>query len=182
MLTPVRALLLLVLVAIPLLEIALLVKVGQSIGFWPTIGLLFAAVLAGAALIRRQGLGTLQRVMEAASDGRPPVASLLDGVVMVLAGALLIVPGFITDAVALVLLLPPVRALLVGKVLARVAVGGQFSTFDMEDDEARFDPRRRQERTAPYRGEGSGVIIEGEYRRIEENEDGEPRGPGKRQD
>lgn len=181
MLTPVRALLLLVLIAIPLFEIALLVQVGRSIGFWPTIGLILAAAIGGGALIRRQGLGTLQRMMEAASDGTLPVASLLDGMLLIVAGVLLVVPGLITDAFGLVLLLPPVRAFLVGKVLAKAVVGGTFATWDAEDVETVRDPREAgRERTSPYRGDDGGVIIEGEYHRIEEDGDEETRSAGKR--
>jgi len=102
----------LALLALPFLEIALFIKVGELIGLWPTLELTLVASLAGVLLMRWQGLATLQRAREAALANRPPLDELLDGLAILLAGALLIVPGFLTDALGLLLFLPPVRHLL----------------------------------------------------------------------
>ncbi len=182
MLSHVRALLLLVLIAIPLLEIALLVKVGQAIGFWWTIFLVLATGVAGASLLHRQGLGTLRRVMASASSGVPPVNSLLDGLLLIVAGLLLLTPGLITDTAGLLLLVPPLRALLVDKALSKVFVSGSFSGWEAEM-EATEEPREPPPgRTRPYRDDGGGVVIEGEYRRIDENGDDRDRSTGKRRE
>jgi UPF0716 protein FxsA len=99
----------LALLALPFLEIAAFIEVGELIGVWPTIELTLLASFAGVVLMRAQGLATLARAREAALADRPPLAELLDGLAILLAGALLIVPGFITDALGLLLFLPPVR-------------------------------------------------------------------------
>ena len=102
----------LALLALPFLEIAAFIKVGELIGAWPTIELTLLASVAGVLLLRWQGLATLARAREAALADRPPLDELLDGLAILLAGALLIVPGFITDALGLLLFVPPIRRLL----------------------------------------------------------------------
>ena len=99
-----RLLLGLGLIALPFVELALLIKTGQTIGFWPTLGLLVGAAVVGGAIMSRQGLTVARRTQEAVALGRPPVGPVLDGALMLLAGALLITPGFVTDAMALALL------------------------------------------------------------------------------
>ncbi len=101
--------LLLVFAAIPFLEIALMIKVGQSIGFWPTLGLIVASAMLGTYVLYEQGFQVLGRAMEAMGRGRPPVAPVIDGVFVALAGLLLIVPGFLTDIMGLLLLAPRIR-------------------------------------------------------------------------
>ena len=97
------------LIALPVLELALLIKTGQAIGFWATLGLLVGAVAIGAIVMSRQGITVARRTREAMALGRPPVGPVLDGAFLLLAGALLITPGFLTDVLALLLLVPPVR-------------------------------------------------------------------------
>jgi UPF0716 protein FxsA len=104
-----RLALLLVFVAFPLAEIALLIRSGETIGFWPTIGLLIAAAVLGVVVIRRQGFSMVARTLNAVNEGRLPFEPLLDGYLVVMAGFLLIVPGFLSDAVGLLLLIPPLR-------------------------------------------------------------------------
>ncbi len=182
MLSPVRALLLLVLIAIPLLEIALLVKVGQVIGFWWTILIVLGTGMAGATLLHRQGLGALQRVMASAEAGVPPVAPLLDGVMLMAAGLLLLTPGLITDTAGLILLVPPVRSLLVDKALSKVFVSGSFTRWSMEGEAVETPREPRTDRTRPYRDDGGGIVIEGEYHRIDEKGDERNRSTGKRRE
>lgn len=100
------------LIGLPVVEIALFVKSAQWIGVLPTIVLAIAAGMAGVALVRRQGLATMLRVRSQLDRGELPVAEAFDGVCLAFAGALLFLPGFFTDIVALALLLPPVRAAL----------------------------------------------------------------------
>jgi len=99
----------LILIALPMVELALLIKTGQLIGLWPTLGLVVAAGLLGASILAHQGLSVLRRTQASLAQGRPPVAPVLDGVFLLLAGALLITPGFLTDVLALLLLIPAVR-------------------------------------------------------------------------
>lgn len=96
--------------AVPFAEIAVLIAVGQRIGALETITLMVAVSVGGAFLAKRQGLETLRRIRAELALGRVPGAEVVDGLVILLAGALLLTPGFITDGVALVMLLPPARA------------------------------------------------------------------------
>jgi UPF0716 protein FxsA len=100
---------LLVFVALPLAEIALLVKAGETIGFWPTIALLVAAAVLGFAVIRARGATMVGRLLGAMGDGRLPFEPMLDSYAVIVAGLLLIMPGFLSDAIGLLLLIPPVR-------------------------------------------------------------------------
>lgn len=105
-----RAVLFVVFVAIPLLELAIIIQVGQLIGVGGTILSLLAISLVGAALVKREGLRAATRFREATAAGRWPGAEVVDGALLLLAGALLLTPGYFTDAVGLLLLLPPSRA------------------------------------------------------------------------
>lgn len=105
-----RALLFLIFVAIPLIELAVIIQVGQLIGVAGTILSLLVISLAGAALVKREGLRALLRFREATAAGRWPGAEVVDGALLVLAGALLLTPGYVTDAAGLLVLLPPSRA------------------------------------------------------------------------
>lgn len=104
-----RAVLFVIFVAIPLLELAIIIQVGQLIGVGGTILSLLAISLIGAALVKREGLRAAKRFREATSAGRWPGAEVVDGALLLFAGALLLTPGYFTDAVGLLLLLPPSR-------------------------------------------------------------------------
>ena len=90
-------LVLLVLLLVPLVEVALFILLGGLLGLWPTLGLAVATALAGAALIRRQGFAILARAQAELASRRLPVAELFDALCLFLAGALLLTPGFATD-------------------------------------------------------------------------------------
>ena len=100
----------LLLVLWPIVEIALFVQVAQRIGVFDTLALMLAISLFGAWLIKRQGVGTLARMRADLDDGRVPTGPMTDGALLAVAGFLLLVPGFVTDAFGLALLIPPVRA------------------------------------------------------------------------
>jgi UPF0716 protein FxsA len=101
---------LLLVLALPLLEIAGFVVVGRQIGVLPTLGLVIATAIAGSVLLRVQGFGVLSRIRKELDAGRDPSRELANGVMIALAGVLLLVPGFITDILGILLFLPPVRA------------------------------------------------------------------------
>ncbi|MBQ6642510.1 MAG: FxsA family protein, partial [Saccharopolyspora sp.] len=103
---------LLLLLAIGLVEISVLVLVGNAVGVLPTIGLLLAGGVLGSWLMRREGARTLRAFNEAAKLRRPPERELSDGVLIVAGGALIVLPGFVSDVLGLLCLLPPTRALL----------------------------------------------------------------------
>jgi UPF0716 protein FxsA len=110
--------LVLLFVAVPIAELAVIIQVGQAIGVWWTIGLLAADSLLGSWLMRHQGRSAWRRFNEAVQAGRVPAREVLDGALVIFGGALLLTPGFITDVLGLVLLVPPTRAL-VRRLLAR---------------------------------------------------------------
>ena len=101
--------LLLLFVLVPLLELALLIKVGQHVGVWPTVGLVVLTGVLGASLAKQQGLLTLRQIERELEFGRIPAAQLVDGLIILIGGALLLTPGFLTDTLGLCLLLPPTR-------------------------------------------------------------------------
>ena len=106
-------------VALPLAEIYALIKVGSWLGVFPTIALLLLVSALGAVLVKREGLRVLRRMQEQVAAGNMPSNELLDAVCLLLAGVLLLVPGFVTDAVGLLLLLPPFRLILRGYLKRR---------------------------------------------------------------
>lgn len=108
--------------ALPIVEIALFILVGGEIGLWPTLGLVVLAAVAGVALMRRQGLRTLERLTASVEAGGGPGEPLAHGALVFVAGLLLLIPGFFTDAVGLLLLVPAVRARLIGWGASRVIV------------------------------------------------------------
>jgi UPF0716 protein FxsA len=97
-------------IAVPLVEIAVIIKVGEWLGVVNTIALLLAISILGAWLVKRQGVGLVRRVQAELAAGRMPASALVDGALLLVAGTMLLLPGFVTDAVGLLLLLPPVRA------------------------------------------------------------------------
>jgi UPF0716 protein FxsA len=110
----------------PFVEIAVFIRVGEWIGIWPTIGLTMLSTAAGIALTRRHGVATLARAREVAGRGEAPVDEMLDGICILLAGALLIVPGFVTDGFGLLLFIPWVRRLVRRRVWRAFETQGRF--------------------------------------------------------
>jgi UPF0716 protein FxsA len=111
-------------VGMPILEIYVIVQVGQAIGILPTIALLIVDSLAGAWLMRSQGRIVWRRFTAALEQGRPPAREVLDGALVIIGGALGLAPGFVTDAVGLFLIAPPTRALVRRLLVRRLARGG----------------------------------------------------------
>lgn len=102
-------LILLVLVALPLVELAVAIQVGASIGALNTLGLLILVTLVGGWLAKREGLGVVNRIRRAQEAGEPPSRELADAALILLAAGLFMFPGFVTDVFGLLLLVPPVR-------------------------------------------------------------------------
>ena len=119
---PLGLLLLILFIAVPLVEVALFIQVGGWIGLWPTLAAIVATAVIGSAVIRHQGFGVAQRARARMAAGEPPMREGFDGLCLVVAGLLMITPGFFTDAIGGALLLPPVRALVYGRVRDRVHV------------------------------------------------------------
>ena len=122
------ALLVVALVVVPLIEIYVLVQVGQVLGALPTIALLLVMSLLGAYLLRREGAKTWRAFRAAMGSGRVPAREVADGALVIFGGALLLTPGFATDLFGLACVLPPTRAVLrrvlTGFVAKRLGVAG----------------------------------------------------------
>src|SRR5690242_20205405 len=143
-----RLLLTLLLIGLPLAEIATFIQVGQWLGLGPTLALVLLAGLAGILLIRHQSLATLGAVRAALARNQVPTAELADAACVLIAGFLLILPGFISDIVALLLLVRPLRRAIFRRIGWRTA-----------------DTRR------------GATIIAGEYHEIVEPGPGDPPAP-----
>jgi UPF0716 protein FxsA len=117
-------LLFLLFVVAPLVELYVIVQMAHLIGLLPALGLLVVLSLVGAWLVKREGLAVLQRLRSSLAGGELPTKPLVDGGLIVVAGALCIVPGFVSDSIGLLLLLPPVRALVRNRLIARWSVPG----------------------------------------------------------
>ncbi len=99
----------LLLALVPIVEIALFVQVGGLIGLWPTLGIVIFTAIAGTFLLRTQGVMTMQNLQASIAEGRNPMDPIANGAFILVAGILLMTPGFFTDALGLSLLIPPVR-------------------------------------------------------------------------
>ncbi len=106
---PVFVILLLLFIGLPMVQIYVLIPVRHEVGALWTIALLFAIAALGSALLRLEGLATLAKVQAAMARGELPAEAILDGLVLLVAGVLMVTPGFVTDVFAFLLLLPPVR-------------------------------------------------------------------------
>lgn len=106
---------------VPLLELYVIIQVGQEIGALNTVGILVLDSILGTVLLRSQGRAVWRRFNETLAAGRPPAREVLDGALIIFGGALLLAPGFLTDVFGILLLLPPTRAV-VRRVLLRGAI------------------------------------------------------------
>jgi UPF0716 protein FxsA len=148
--------LVLLFIAVPIAELAVIIQVGQAIGIWWTIALLIADSVLGSILMRAQGRAAWRRFNEALAAGKIPAREVFDGAMVIMGGAFLITPGFITDVVGLLLLIPPSRALFRGMV-ARAAT--RRATFTVRTirwgSRARNGFRTAAQRPKSYDYEGS---------------------------
>ncbi len=146
----------LALIGAPLIEIAVFLQVGDVVGLWWTLALIVATAVIGTAMLRVQGLATLARARDTLERGGMPVREVMDGVCLLVSGALLLTPGFVTDAAGALLLVPAVRLVLQRWVLARISVPGRPGS-------------------PPARGPGGdGDVIDGEFTEVNETPDALP--------
>ncbi len=116
-------------ITIPLLEMVILIKVGGIIGILPTIGMVVLTATLGIWLLKLEGLATLHRVQEKLQAGQIPETELLEGIMLLVGGALLLTPGFVTDAIGFTCLLPGLRRPLAGWILRQGIVrAASFNT------------------------------------------------------
>ena len=145
-------------IGVPLLEIALFIKVGGWLGLGPTLALIVLTAVVGAWMLRQQGIGVLMRAQRQLAEGALPVTEVFEGLCLVIAGALLLTPGFFTDGVGALLLVPAIRRMLYRQVRARI----EPHLVDVSSSGAPSPP-----------GAGRGPIIDTEYEEV----DGDHRPP-----
>lgn len=152
-------------IAVPILEIAILIEVGSEIGVWQTIGLVILTAIVGTALLRQQGIATLRRAQQSLERNQFPVAEAADGVCLFLAGAFLLTPGFFTDTIGFMLLIPPLRRLM---MLGAIRFLHARGTIDIRGGRPHGDGARYD------RGNG-GPTIDGDWHEVDTGRPGPPR-------
>lgn len=148
-------------VILPIIEIALFIQVGGLIGLWPTLALVILSAMAGTALMRSQGAHAWAEAQASLNELRDPTRPLAHGLMIVFAGMLLVIPGFFTDAIGLLLLIPAVRNALMRRMAKRIRVtragmgrephrppygdGVIDGDYVVEDDGQQANPRGRRD-------------------------------------
>ncbi|HBC07476.1 MAG TPA: exclusion suppressor FxsA [Rhodospirillaceae bacterium] len=150
-------------VAVPIIEIGLFVQVGGVIGLWPTLAVVILTAVLGTALLRHQGLDTLRRVQDSLAQDRLPVAEMFDGLCLLMAGALLLTPGFMTDAFGFVLFVPPFRAAAAQAIGRYVLRHGRVHVQTMGMGTA---PGQGSAGPSHGRGPGRGPVIDGDFEEV----------------
>ncbi|MCE9679273.1 membrane protein FxsA [Shewanella sp. AS1] len=153
--------LLMIFVLVPVIELNVLIRVGENIGSWNTVGLVILTAVVGVSLVRSQGISTLLQVQQKLARGEAPGQEIVEGMMLAMAGLLLLIPGFVTDFIGLLLLTPltrkPVVKLLYKKMQVRVSRQGGF--------QAGFGPGfHQQHQQSPFEKDSSkGHTIDGDY-------------------
>lgn len=144
-------LILLLFIGVPIVEIAVFIEVGGRIGLWPTLGIVILTAILGTAMLRQQGLSTLFRLRQKLEDDQLPVREVFDGLCLLIAGALLLTPGFVTDALGFLLFVPPFRAWLGRHIADWFIAHGEVHVHTAGPGAGRRPPS------------GGGPVIDGEY-------------------
>ena len=154
---------LLLLTALPLLEIAVLIKVGSVIGVTATLAIIVITFFIGISVVRHQGLGVARRFMTVAQSGQPPLEPMVEAMLLMMAGACLILPGLITDAIGLALLIPWLRQWVARGIVTRWSTSrprARMSWRVLRDRRAPGHPRGRSPSAPP--------IIDGDFKRVDD--------------
>ena len=154
---------LLLFIGLPIIEMIVLIKVGGLIGTIPTILLVLLTAVLGAALLKRQGASTWLRAQRKMQQGQMPASEMAEGLVLAVGGALLLTPGFVTDAIGFACLFPGLRHLMARFVVNKMLINmtkAQHNSSPQSDDEFQSNPQQPK----PHRPR-SGDTIDGEYRR-----------------
>nr|WP_299599656.1 FxsA family protein [uncultured Microbulbifer sp.] len=170
--------LLLLFILLPILEMWVLISVGEEIGALPTIGLVLLTAVIGLALLKRQGISTVMRAQQKMQAGEMPAKEMAEGIFLAVGGALLLTPGFITDTIGFACLIPGVRQLIIGRLLGHVVVvrGSTYTQGPFQKGPFQQGPHQHQgpRQQGPFQQPGqdrSRDIIDGEFQR-EEQRDG----------
>jgi UPF0716 protein FxsA len=159
-------------IAVPIIEIALFIQVGGFLGFWLTMALVLITAFVGASLVRSQGVRTLLTVQQRLQQGELPAQQILEGVLLAVAGVLLLTPGFMTDLMGMVVLLPPSRAKIAQYLMTKVVVNSQFQS-GFHQQGFGFQSKNPFDHNDPADGGSSqrGNTFDGEYERKDDDDD-----------
>lgn len=177
---------LLLFIVMPILEIAILLRVGSAIGWVTTLLIVIVTAVLGSAMLRHQGVTTLNRARERMHSGQMPAQELLEGVMILIGGVLLLTPGFVTDAFGFACLVPVTRKWLAGHLASRAVggisvVAGGSSTFKQHPGEQSSEPepgnRPNSAHKSPHRAADQsgrpvrnhrGSVIDGDFQRLDD--------------
>lgn len=154
------ALILLAFIIVPVIEIGIFVLVGDEIGLWNTLAIVVLTAFIGTGMLRAQGLRTLQRAQESLARQEFPVAEVFDGLCLLVGGAFLLTPGFMTDALGFLLFLPPVRAAIRKIAWRHLSASGMIWAGGDTGGPA------ASRGAGGGGGEGSAPTLEGEYHEV----------------
>ena len=146
-------LLLTIFIAVPLIEIGLFIQVGQAIGLWSTLAVVILTAVIGTWLLRQQGFKTLQKFQTEVAQGAIPTITLSDGICLLVAGLLLLTPGFFTDAIGFLLFVPAFRQLMRRYFASRIKTAGSGFSYHHYSE--------------PPQHPGNPTIIDGEYEELD---------------
>lgn len=149
-------------VAVPIIEIGLFIQVGGFLGLWPTLGIVILTALVGTTLMRAQGMAALQKLQTNIETGGNPADPIANGAFILIAGLLLLTPGFFTDTIGLLLLIPPVRQALIRAVAARLKSSATVYA-------AGFESKTQY---------ASDAVLDGDFEVVEDNVNGKPGNSG----
>jgi len=168
-------------IIVPIVEMVILIEVGAIIGALATVGLVLLTAVIGAAMLRQQGASTLLRANQRMNSGELPAQEMAEGILLAVGGALLMTPGFVTDAFGFACLIPFTRQWMAGRLMNRMMVSGSVHMGG-----TMYGGQAGPGGSGPRRDAFGNIIIEGEYEheaqsRSHEDEDAEP-GPERRLD
>lgn len=165
-----QILLFLTFIVVPIVEIALFIEAGRAIGLVPTIAITIGTAIAGSFLMRVQGFATLRRFSQTLEKGEMPVTPVIDSIGILCAGLLLLTPGLFTDAIGLLLFVPPIRRGLAKWLFGKAVKSGKvhFRTFG-EGRATKGDPLRPASGSADIKR--SDNVIDAEFETVEPGDD-----------
>lgn len=138
----------LIFMIVPLIEIAFFVVIGQAVGLWPTLFGVLVTAIAGSVLLRHQGVQLWSQIRTSVNRGELPARALADAMMVAIAGVLMITPGYFTDLLGVLLLIPPVRDVIYAYLKRRVTVVGMsaYSASRVDEGTIELDPDKWRDR------------------------------------
>ena len=157
-------------IAMPIVEIALLLRVGDAVGWAPTLLIVIATAVVGSGMLRQQGLATINKARQRLDAGELPAKQMLEGMLIMVGGVLLLTPGFVTDFFGFLCLIPFTRQWLATRLSARAIVGfsasKQRGATNAQPDVSQSG-RSRPDSSSRSRADGD--IIDGDFKRLDDD-------------